>query len=183
MRKIFRNVFIVFGVLVIGSGCSTVSKEISTSVNTKADAEATDESVQASEEIEETLSTTEQVIADNDNFTVTFKKAVYVNDDYLGESVKFIFEFINKSDATLSLMSNNDASVDGQMVDDLAGFSNPDIAADKTGTVVLEFNSQWLDDSIDQEFPKFEDNMEITLQVFDESWDFEELIPFSVSLK
>lgn len=49
----------------------------------------------------------------------------------------------------------NDISVDGQMVDD--------IAAGKTGTVVLEFNSQWLDDSIGQEFPKFEDNKEITL--------------------
>ena len=139
--------------------------------------------MQASDDTEKTLSDSQEVLADTDHYKITFQKAVKSDDEW-GESVKFVFEFENKSDVALALMSANDASVDGVMSDDLAGFENPDVAAGKTGTIVLDFNSQWLDESINQEFPKFEDNMEITLQILDEDWSVWENgedIPFSIS--
>lgn len=182
--KLFRNVFIIFGVLALSSACSPDAKELDHDVNTKDDAkEVADNHADLDMGVtEESLSTSSETLADNDDYTITFERAIHVKDEELGEEVRFIFEFENKSDKTLSLMSVNDASVDGRMVDDLVGFGNPEVSAGKTGTVTLNFNSQWLDHDINQEFPEFKENMEITLEVVDEEeWERLELIPFKVN--
>lgn len=182
--KLFRNVFIIFGVLALSSACSSDTKELDANVNTQDDTEevAGDSADLDTDVTEESLSTSSETIADNDDYKITFERAIHVKDNEFGDEVRFIFEFENKSDKTLSLMSKNDASVDGRMVDDLAGFANPEVSAGKTGTVTLNFNSQWLDHDINQEFPKFKENLEITLEIVDEEeWEVLEVLPFEVN--
>lgn len=104
-----------------------------------------------------------QVIVDNDNLKATLVKIVKKKDDIFGNSVEVIFDITNKRADNIEVQARS-VSVDDRMVDETLLSMSQEVAAGKSATATLTINEYE-----GYEFPKFENNFEMTLHIF--SWD------------
>ncbi|NLY78381.1 MAG: hypothetical protein GX072_00320 [Lysinibacillus sp.] len=159
MQKLLYLISVTSLLLLAACG-DTTEEDLGGNVDTDTTNENTEQQAEDTSNNEKEIN---EVIVDNENVKVTLVKIVSKSDDIWGNSVEVVYDVTNKRSDNIEVQARN-VSVDDRMVDETLLSMSQEVAPGKSATATLTIN-----EFEGYEFPKFENNFEMTLHIF--SWD------------
>lgn len=172
MQKLLYLISVTSLLLLAACG-DTTEEDLGGNVDTDTTNENTEQQAEDTSNNEKEIN---EVIVDNENVKVTLVKIVSKSDDIWGNSVEVVYDVTNKRSDNIEVQARN-VSVDDRMVDETLLSMSQEVAPGKSVTATLTIN-----EFEGYEFPKFENNFEMTLHIFSrDNMDYTEEHPVSIT--
>lgn len=172
MQKLLYLISVTSLLLLAACG-DTTEEDLGGNVDTDTTNENTEQQAEDTSNNEKEIN---EVIVDNENVKVTLVKIVSKSDDIWGNSVEVVYDVTNKRSDNIEVQARN-VSVDDRMVDETLLSMSQEVAPGKSATATLTIN-----EFEGYEFPKFENNFEMTLHIFSrDNMDYTEEHPVSIT--